>query len=70
MGVYGPRGAGKTVLLNKLALFAVQQEWLLLATNGEEFPKDMHGTSRSPLCLHCLPIALPSRRPRIALLLP
>jgi hypothetical protein len=43
VGVYGPRGGGKTVLMNKLALFAVQQEWLLLGSIGEEFPKDMHG---------------------------
>jgi hypothetical protein len=39
IGVHGQRGGGKTALLNMLAVFALQdpQEWLLLATRGEEF---------------------------------
>lgn len=43
IGVFGPRGSGKTCLLNLVSLYAIQNDWLLFATNGEEFPRDIQG---------------------------
>jgi len=43
VGVYGPRGSGKTVTMNVLSMYAVQNDWLLLSTTADEFPTDHHG---------------------------
>lgn len=43
VGIHGQRGGGKTALLNMLAVFAIQNDWLLLTTRGEDFVTDMAG---------------------------
>lgn len=34
IGVHGPRGSGKTTLVNVLAMYAQKNDWLLLPTTG------------------------------------
>lgn len=41
--VRGPRGTGKSATLHYLAQYARQNGWLLLATNGHEFPCEKLG---------------------------
>lgn len=43
VGVHGPRGTGKSLTLNLVAQYALQNDWLLIACRGEDLVRDLLG---------------------------